>query len=620
MAGKDERLAALRARIAPPAAPDKIATARAECHDLARAYPADPEIAVTLAQLNSGQDASPNIIPYISAAVQKYPRHVEARIALVRCLGNANRWRDAVPHARAVLDLQAKEGKLQVGIHNIEAVSTLGTEALFTGDWTTALSYFKTVIGVLKLRFQSAQSPVQPFDPKQLPTLAARPVHKILYLPVEVKAREFEAKSLLAIAAADRGFHVVFGRSWVLNFGKYADLPPGIVLFKTLNAMDAHNMRICAAGAGHVVAALDEEAFGRSNSARALRLNVAPLAVQTCDLVMMQGDAHRRTLEQSYDTRMTEIHTTGNPKSDLLVSNAASRPPPDPAKKKVILFCTMSGNVNPKGRSFARTMEQTLVSGMVNSTKDMIDELGALLEDSAAFEISIIPQLQTAVLAMADRFPDADIVVRPHPIENAELWQSKFTGKKNVRVETDGALTQWLNQCDVMVYISGCGSGTEAALQKVPAIRFEGDGRTKDPDVGLSSRLNIPAKTPADVAKAIADVFENRAANQPDTDLGDFLQLDGGTPASASVAACLNEFFTTRVTDRGPVPIDDLVNLRTRRPEKFMLHPFHLQKFPDTSAVEVNETLRDLAARFGLGEPADAVEIEDGLFLLPPRH
>ncbi len=618
MADKTERLAAVRAALKPPVTPQAIAAVTQQIDALATEFPNDPEIATDLAQIYAAQQESARAIPYIAGAVERDPRHTGARMALVRCLGDAGRWQEAVPHARAALDLQAKGGRLSVDIHNLEAVSTLGTDALFRDDWQTAQNYFKSVIGVLKLRFLRAKSPVKDFDPGQLPSLDARPIHKILYLPVEVKAREFESKTLLALAAAERGFHVVFGRSWVLNFGRYTDLPPGIVLFKTLNAMDAHNMAIARAEGRHAIAALDEEAFGRSDSERALRLNLAPLAVRTCDLIMIQGEAHRRVWEKHLDFSTTQSAVTGNPKTDLLA------PQPDKAgpaekDKPTILFCTMSGNVNPKGRSFARTMEQTLVSGMVNSTKEMVDELGSLLEDSAVFEIDIIPQFRDAVAAAAQAFPNADIVVRPHPIENADLWRDKFSTLDNVRVETDGALPEWLRRCDVMIYISGCGSGTEATLLGIPAIRLEGDGRSRDPDIGLSSRLNRPARTAKDVTDGIAWALSDRTAGDQRKALADYLWMDDDTLTSVKVADCLDA-FAAGAQDAGAVPVDLLVALRQRRASRFQLQPFHLQKFPDTPASEVNASLKEMATRFGFGPPAEVMEIEDGLFVLPPPN
>jgi hypothetical protein len=56
----------------------------------------------------------------------------------------------------------------------------------------------------------------------------------IVYLPIELLAREFDSKVLLAAELAARGVPVVLGQQWML-FENLERLPPGVVLFKSFN-------------------------------------------------------------------------------------------------------------------------------------------------------------------------------------------------------------------------------------------------------------------------------------------------------------------------------------------------------------------------------------------------
>ena len=164
------------------------------------------------------------------------------------------------------------------------------------------------------------------------PRVSVRRPSRILYLPVEVKARELQAKSWLADAAAAAGFSVVIGSSWNIQLQGGADLPPGVVLFKTLNHLDAANMRRFKA-AGHVIAALDEEAFGRSTDETTLRLNVHPDALGEADLVMVQGAAQRDLMARVFPEAADKIVVTGSPRADvfaqgLVHAEARMREPP----------------------------------------------------------------------------------------------------------------------------------------------------------------------------------------------------------------------------------------------------------------------------------------------------
>ena len=56
-----------------------------------------------------------------------------------------------------------------------------------------------------------------------------------IYLPIEVKVRELEGKTLLALTAAERGHTVIIGeKKDTINLAKKGILPPGIVHDKSL--------------------------------------------------------------------------------------------------------------------------------------------------------------------------------------------------------------------------------------------------------------------------------------------------------------------------------------------------------------------------------------------------
>src|SRR5262245_66122044 len=110
-----------------------------------------------------------------------------------------------------------------------------------------------------------------------------------LYLPIEVSARELDAKLLIAFFAVGAGYEVVLGQKWLMqrNFGR---MPPGIVLFKTLTAIDAKAMQ-AAHAASHRIASIDEEIPGLIARNEGLRW-VAPAAVAACDVSFAVGDEH----------------------------------------------------------------------------------------------------------------------------------------------------------------------------------------------------------------------------------------------------------------------------------------------------------------------------------------
>ena len=124
----------------------------------------------------------------------------------------------------------------------------------------------------------------------------------------------------------------------------------------------------------------------------------------------------------------------------------------------------------------------------------------------------MMPQIADLVRQVAAGFPDRRIVVRPHPVEDARYWEKVVQSHDNVTLRADGALTEWLGGAAAMVYISGCGAGFEAYLANVPAVRFEGDGRAAVPQSGISSAINVPARTPTQAVEALRAMLSGDAA------------------------------------------------------------------------------------------------------------
>ena len=82
-----------------------------------------------------------------------------------------------------------------------------------------------------------------------------------IYLPIEIKTRELEGKTLLALAGAERGHTVIIGgKEDTLGLARSGMLKPGIVHEKSLTPSSAKLEALRELNArGHVVTSQDEE-------------------------------------------------------------------------------------------------------------------------------------------------------------------------------------------------------------------------------------------------------------------------------------------------------------------------------------------------------------------------
>ena len=313
-------------------------------------------------------------------------------------------------------------------------------------------------------------------------------VHKILYLPVEVQAREWQSKRWLAERAVADGFTVVIGATWVLNKWAEKGLPPGVVLFKTLWGTDAHNMVVWNK---HLIAALDEEAFGIDYSHPfAKNLVGHPLAVARCDLICAFGEEYGRMVRTVYPD--ANVKVTGNPRAVEA----------KPSGGEDILVCLPSATVNGKYRDFATAIMKTLILYGFPLSSPQGQAWAAYQRQGILRDLDLMTPIKSVVLSLSTMFKDRRIVVRPHPAEDDGLWTRAFEALSNVQVVGEGPITKVLREAKAMVYAGGCTTGLDAFLAGLPSVRLELEW------CGISNHIHTGARTTEQIIRTVSDILE----------------------------------------------------------------------------------------------------------------
>ena len=325
-----------------------------------------------------------------------------------------------------------------------------------------------------------------------------------LYLPVEVAARELDAKLLLAHCAAAAGFEVLLGQKWLMqrNIGR---MPPGILLFKTMTAVDAAFMAAARAH-GHRIAAMDEEIPGLIARNEGLRW-VSPAAVEACDLVLAVGDEHLDALLWKHPEHRDKYVVVGNPRWDLLRPEFEPADHPEVAQirrefGRFILINTNLGFTN-SGKGTTEQMVRKLEKGGKFDRRRPAD--AAFLAEHMRLEQGSRGGIEAALPRLAAAFPRHRIVLRPHPSENAESWRTRLAGLERVQVLRRGSAVAWIMASDLLVH-TYCTTGVEAFALGKPALCF----RPVDSPVldnYLSPRINIGARTPDELVERARELI-----------------------------------------------------------------------------------------------------------------
>jgi len=376
-----------------------------------------------------------------------------------------------------------------------------------------------------------------------------RRVAPLIYLPVEVKARELEAKVIIARDMLASGFNVVIGAAWLISYLALR-LPPGIMLTKTLNANDAKNMEAWVRH-GHLIAATDEEAFGIAAARDFIEATTHPHAAALADMVCAQGVAYARAYPYPGDIRIS-----GNPRTLTYA----------PSQGDDILVCLQSGNINPAGKSFVSLVKTTLMLSAYPLTSPQGAAWAEILRSSIAHECDALPLVMGTIEALAQAFPNRTIKVRPHPIEDLATWAFN---RPNIILDTSSSIIEAMRTAGALVYVSGCTTGLDAHLAGIPAVRLGSGGH------GISARMHTQADTPGEAVAAV------RQAVRWNGNLEDHL-------APVSLVAHLRALYEKNAG--GPVSLSDVTAgaEEVMRIVNFAPEDFHRRKFPDMSAADMS--------------------------------
>lgn len=322
-----------------------------------------------------------------------------------------------------------------------------------------------------------------------------------LYLPIETPVRETDAKLLLAIHAANSGYHVVFGTKALLRLLLARALPPGILLYKSSHP-DFFSFRTL----GHRIVVHDEEGLVLLSDAESYRrFSVASL--QHVDLYLCWGQAQqaiveRAAAEHGFDYRVVSV---GHPRLDLLHPRFRGGVPAR-REKPCILINTKLAEYNHI-RGYDGWLDILIRSGVVTSSDEV-----HFRKRQRDYKERLFRHYIDLVEYLAGRFTQCEIVLRPHPSEDLAVWARQCARFGNVVVTNIKSVGHWIQQADIAIH-TACTTGIESALLGCPTVSYHPE-HAKEFSSDLPDRVSVSASKKEEVGAVVADHIANRHRDQ----------------------------------------------------------------------------------------------------------
>lgn len=290
----------------------------------------------------------------------------------------------------------------------------------------------------------------------------------IVILPCETRAREFDAKLLLACHLAESGLPTIVGAKKVID--KMAtSLPRGLYIGKSMTVRSATVLRMLRR-LGFTVTAWDEEGlvWATPELYRLTKLDAHALREPSC--IFAWGEANAAAIRDHPSFTNAPLHLTGNPRTDLLrpALRGLFNQQTDELRArygKFVLINTNFSRINhyyPGESHLLNLLEaQKHKQGQPSDPK-----LGMAIHKKTIFE-----HFLKMVAAVGEAFPEITVVIRPHPSENHATWIEASRHCSNVRVLYEGNVVPWLMAAAVTVHNS-CTTAVESFLLDRTALAY----------------------------------------------------------------------------------------------------------------------------------------------------
>ncbi len=270
---------------------------------------------------------------------------------------------------------------------------------------------------------------------------------KWLFIPVEVKVRELQAKTLLACLAADRGFKVVIGEAHAVRDSLHL-LPAGVILEKGVAPSQEESFKRFRE-LGNLVVAWCEEGLVFFDDDDYVRRKVSKQDFEQVDCFFAWGRYHADVITKNFPSMENRVVCSGNSRLDLLRPEFRDVFSSEAEKLRAtngqfILVNTNFSHCNHK-KGEGGYLEVLRNAGKITNEEEEKFAQGWMAHKQRLFE-SFIPMIRR----VSEVFPKHKVIVRPHPGENHETWNNLFKTDSNIDVIHKGGVIPWIMASSVV--------------------------------------------------------------------------------------------------------------------------------------------------------------------------
>ena len=337
-------------------------------------------------------------------------------------------------------------------------------------------------------------------------------------LPIETVVRELDSKFVTASALAARGLRVVVAhRETACRIGEDSRriVWVGKILLSDHSAH--HHVDRLIANDSAVLFLQDEGGIFQVDTWAhnvLQKQRVDQVRSRKIDRVLMWGRRQKEVFDAHAPETASSVVVTGSPRFDLCAPEFAWMT--DELTKAVkarygsyILACTRFTAI-AHAEGLADPFSRKLNPRIWPDGYDM-QKLRTLWLSKWRRDVHDFADFVFFVNAIAERYPERTVVLRPHPSESVEFYKAVFATVANVTVIREGNILCWLRGADLVVH-SDCTTGIEGVIAGRLVVNYlPADAPRGDTDIEVAREAGVVAGSFDAAMDAVASMLTGQS-------------------------------------------------------------------------------------------------------------
>ncbi|ASF38027.1 hypothetical protein CEH05_02470 [Halobacillus halophilus] len=319
--------------------------------------------------------------------------------------------------------------------------------------------------------------------------LKMKKVNTVLYLPIEIKSRELDAKLLLAYYAVKENYRVIIGEHKAVETALH-HFPKGIFFSKGYPERIRKRMLTSTKRLGHTLVELDEEGLIIPDKTAYLSDRMNKGILRLVEQEYCWGEYQQNIISAAYPGEKDKCYAVGNPRFDLL------------QEKFRRLYEEKANSLRTKHGEFI------LINTRFSLYNHRRGKKKGTSNPSSLYIKKLYYSFITLIRRISEKYPSVPIIIRPHPTENVQSYRKALSNCENVKIIQAGNVIHWILASRLVIH-NGCTTGIEAALLGKPVISYM-PFKSGKYDVDLPNEVSLIASTEKDLFSFIDSYYDTQ--------------------------------------------------------------------------------------------------------------